>query len=155
MGREPRSPHRTSLRGTRRRARRRPGWQNRGGSGGVRSPLPSMGDNRVRPKAPRPGTGAVRAPCSLAPLSDAAVTGAQRASRRRQDRGSPSPHVFVSSGAHGKWESVPHSSPVPATAEGNHLSGASSPGRGEHGASSAAYLSGGADPAEPGRAGQG
>lgn len=56
VGREPQSPYRTSLRGTRRRAQRRPGWQNRGGSGKARSPLPSTGDNRSgrRHRAPAP-----------------------------------------------------------------------------------------------------
>lgn len=104
VGREPQSPYRTSLRGTRRRAQRRPGWQNRGGSGKARSPLPSTGDNTSgrRHRAPAPALSELGARCSLAPLSDTAVTGAPRASRRRQDRGSPSPPVFVSSGADGK-----------------------------------------------------
>lgn len=41
---------------------------------------------------------------------------APRASRRRH-RGSPSPPAFVSRGAHGKWESAPHSFSIPAKAK--------------------------------------
>lgn len=119
------------------------GGENRGG---VRSPLPSTGHNRSG-GGTAPSTGAVRARCPPAALSDAAVSGAPRASRRRQDGGIPvTPSLCLLRGAR-QVGRCPPLLPSPWTAQGN-------PARSSSPAAALLTCPGGAGAAEPGTLGR-